>query len=112
MTQFDSREEPLLASTANVLPSPAARVLGRPPGRKNNEPDIAGWHSERESARLLGESLPTRRRKRRQGIGPRWARSGRHVIHPDGAEEEFLAQQLAATERNAEPRPRGRQRRR
>jgi hypothetical protein len=106
--QFDLREE-LLASTANMQ-STVGRGPGRPIGTKNNKPRVPGWHDEVEAAELLGESVPTRRRNRRRGIGPRWTRHGRRVMHPDGAEADYLAAQLAKAEAAASPRRRGRPR--
>lgn len=96
------------ASTKNHRLSLTA---GRSPGRKNSKPKIPGWHGEEESAGLLGESVATRRRNRRRGIGPKWARHGRHILHPDGAEEEYLAELLRQQEAAAEPPRRGRPRR-
>jgi hypothetical protein len=88
------------------------RLETEPPGegRRNNKPAVAGWHSEEEAARLLGEHLQTRRRKRKRGIGPKWVRHGRDILYPDGAEEEYLAGLLAKAETEREPRRRGRPR--
>lgn len=88
----------------------AARGSGRPLGRPDNQPSIPGWHSEHESARILGEDIQTRRRHRRMGIGPKWVRHGRHILHPDGAEEEYLREKLAKAEAAAQPPRRGRRR--
>ena len=108
MEQLDRREG-LLALTASVPSLAAPKGAGRPRG-SNNKPRVPGWHDEVEAAELLGESVPTRRRNRKRGIGPRWARHGRRVMHPDGAEAEYLAQQLAKAEAAASPRGRGRPR--
>jgi hypothetical protein len=99
--------EQLRASPAMLVAAP--RTVGRPPGRKNNRPNIRGWHEETEAARKLGVDIQTLRRKRRAGIGPKaWVREGRHILYRDGCEEEYLAEKLKATE-DAEPR-RGRRR--
>jgi hypothetical protein len=110
MTEADGRQE-LLASTETIaIVSP--RGSGRPPGRKNNKPNIQGWHEEEESARILGEDVQTRRRKRRAGQPPYdWVRHGRHVLYRDGCEEEHLASELRKRTATAEPRRRGRPRR-
>jgi hypothetical protein len=71
---------------------------------------IPGWHSEPEAAAMLGESLQTRRRNRRAGIGPRWVRHGRRVLYEDGSEAAYLAGLQEKAEAASEPRGRGRPR--
>jgi hypothetical protein len=88
----------------------ASRRAGRLLGVPNNRPAVDGWHSEELAARKLGETLPTRRRKRRQGIGPKSIIMGRHVLYRDGAEEKYLAELEAEAEASRKPRGRGRPR--
>ena len=95
-----------------ALPATVA-IVGRQGKRpyKNNKPDAEGWHDEHEAARILGEDLQTRRRKRRAGEPPHdWIQTGRHVLYRDGAEEKFLAELLWKRAAAAEPRGRGRPR--
>ena len=109
MPEADGRPD-LLAATATIALA-APRGSGRPPGRKNNKPDVQGWHEEEESARILGEDIQTRRRKRRAGRPPYdWVRHGRHVLYRDGCEEEHLANELRERTAAAKPRRRGRPR--
>jgi hypothetical protein len=63
-----------------------------------------------DAARLLGEHIQTRRRKRQRGIGPKWVRHGRDILYPDGAEEEYLAGLLKKAEVERESPRRGRPR--
>jgi len=49
-------------------------------------PEVPGWHLEKVSAELLGESLTLRRRNRRAGIGPKWIRLGQRILYKDGGE--------------------------
>jgi hypothetical protein len=97
-----------------LVASPATEaIVGRQGKRpyKNNKPAAQGWHDETESARILGEDLQTRRRKRRAGEPPHdWIQTGRHVLYRDGAEEKFLAELLRKRAAAAEPRGRGRPR--
>ena len=79
-------------------------------GNKNFKPCIPGWHSEEDAARLLGEHIQTRRKKRQRGIGPKWVRHGRDILYPDGAEEEYLAGLLKKAEAERESPRRGRPR--
>jgi hypothetical protein len=88
------------------------RGFGRPPGRKNNRPNIDGFHDERVSADILGEDIQTRRRKRRAGLPPLdWILVGRHVLYPDGCEQRYAAELLARRTAAAEVPGRGRPRR-
>src|SRR6516162_4341066 len=65
---------------------------------------------DEDAARLLGEHIQTRRRKRQRGIGPKWVRHGRDILNPDGAEEEYLAGLLKKAEAERESPRRGRPR--
>jgi hypothetical protein len=75
-----------------------------------NVPAVPGWHSEREAAKILGESLQGRRRNRRLRIGPKWVRHGRRILYPDGSEQEYLAGLLTQAEAAVAPPRRGRPR--
>ena len=77
----------------------------------HNKPVVPGWHSEEESARILGEHLQTRRRNRQRRIGPKeWVRHGRDVLYRDGCEERYLAELLEKAEAERESPRRGRRR--
>jgi len=78
--------------------------------RKMLDPTVPGWHGDAEAAVLLGESLPTRRRKRARGIGPKWVRHGRRILYADGSEAEYLTELQAKAEAASAPRGRGRPR--
>src|SRR5437870_4250688 len=69
-----------------------------PGARPRKPPTIPGFISEPEQARRLGESLATRRRNRRAGIGPPYVRYGRTVIYPEGADIKYLNSRLVDPE--------------
>jgi hypothetical protein len=56
---------------------------------------IAGYHSEAEEARQRGESLQTRQRKRRAGIGPIAVKVDRRFVYRDNASVDDLVAQEA-----------------
>ena len=95
---------------------PAPAQIGHSDGptdralRRKFKPAVPGWHSEEDAARLLGEHIQTRRKKRQRGIGPKWVRHGRDILYPDGAEEEYLAGLLKKAEAERELPRRGRPR--
>jgi hypothetical protein len=78
-------------------------------GRPRKSPTIPGFISEADQAKRLGESLATRRRKRRSGIGPRYVRLGRQTLYPEGADLEYLTGRVVDPEA-PEPVRRGRPR--
>jgi hypothetical protein len=82
-------------------------VRRRGPQKKYNA-TIPNWHNEEEAARLLGEHLQTRRRRRRAGIGPKCVLNGREWLYPDGAEAAYLDALLQ--QKMEPPRRRGRPR--
>jgi hypothetical protein len=68
-------------------------------------PHIEGLHSEEEEADILGESLQTRRRNRRRGIGPKPIRHGRRYLYFDD-HSKYIAEQQAQVDRNERKRAR------
>jgi hypothetical protein len=66
-----------------------ATIAGRG-GRPRKPPTIPGFIEETEQAKRLGESLATRRRKRRAGIGPCYVQNGRQILYPVGADIKYL----------------------
>jgi hypothetical protein len=71
-------------------------------------PAVPGWHDEFEAARLLGEHIQVRRKKRRLGIGPPFVVHGRSAMYRDGCEAEYFASML--NQKVEPPRRRGRPR--
>jgi hypothetical protein len=64
-------------------------------------PTKPGSICEAEHAKRLGESLATRRRKRRVGIGPRYVQSGRQTLYPEGDDVKYLIERVVDPEEPA-----------
>jgi hypothetical protein len=88
------------------------QYLLRSASRQPAASGIPGWITEQQYADQIGVSLATVRRWRRQHYGPTFVKIGRRDYCRENAAAEFAADQLKKAESAAEPRPRGRPRRR
>jgi hypothetical protein len=77
--------------------------------RPRKLPTKPGFISETEQSKRLGQSLATRRRKQRAGIGPPYVRSGRQTPYPEDADIKNLTGRVVDPETPARVR-RGRPR--
>jgi hypothetical protein len=78
---------------------------------KHYHPELAGWHSEEEEARIQGVHIQTLRRKRPLGIGNlEFVKVNRRVLYRDGSAERLAERDLVAKLSGPAPRRRGRPR--
>lgn len=75
----------------------SSTITGRG-GRPWKRPTKPGFICEAEHAKRLGESVATRRRKRRVGIGPRYVQSGRQTLYPEDADVKYLIERVVDLE--------------
>jgi hypothetical protein len=78
---------------------------------KGRVPSVLGYILEAEEAARCGITVPTLRKWRRRGYGPKAVKIGRTFMYSDDADTQFLADQATAVENALKPRPRGRPRR-
>jgi hypothetical protein len=77
------------------------------------KPDgIPGYITQDQFARQIRRDRATLRRWRAQHIGPPFVRIGRDIYYRETAAQDLLNEEMKRTEAAAEPRPRGRPRRR
>jgi hypothetical protein len=78
----------------------SSTITGRG-GHPWKRPTKPGLICEAEHAKRLGESLATRRRKKRVGIGPRYVQSGRQTLYPEDADVKYLIERVVDPEKPA-----------
>ncbi len=81
---------------------PTKRGPGHPPG-PNAKPTIPGFIDETEQATRLGVSITTLRRWGYAGTGPTRVYIGYRPMYQEGADQRWMAEKVAAAERQARP---------
>ena len=77
---------------------------------KGRIPTLPGFFDEDVEAARCGVTVPTLRKWRYRGYGPKAVRIGRVWMYPENADTQFMFEQAAAAESARQPRPRGRPR--